>query len=43
MSVQIQQIYPLDAPPALGREPRFALTRGAFPLVEFFLEKDGIL
>jgi len=43
MPVQIQQIYPIDAAPALGQECHFRLSGAAFAAFEFFLEQDGIL
>ena len=43
MPRQIQQVYPVDAAPALGQECRFVLAGGAYASIEFFLEQDGIL
>jgi FkbM family methyltransferase len=43
MAVAIQQTYPVNEAPALGRECRFALAGAAFASVEFFLEHDGVV
>jgi FkbM family methyltransferase len=41
--VTIEQTYPIDSSPALGRECRFAAQGESFTALQYFLEHEGVL